>query len=190
MALTIGKMLPLQTRRPALLTALTQHQLQPVRWNTTKSNTNTKGIRIQARTPEQGREILARQRLHRPVAPHLSIYKWQVNSISSALERNTGILFSGPLYLLATSYLFAPYVGWDLSSTSMIAAFAGLPLAAKLMLKFAVAWPFTFHVINGVRYVLTAVGTQTLRNKEQFVRIAWGVAGASFVSAVGLVAYF
>ncbi|KAL4869915.1 hypothetical protein BDV12DRAFT_70703 [Aspergillus spectabilis] len=156
----------------------------------TASSAVTTGIKLRAHTPEQGQALLAQQRLRRPVAPHLSIYKWQVHSVSSAMERNTGLLFSGPLYLFATSYLIAPYLGWDLSSTSIVAATAGLPVAAKLGLKFALAWPFTFHVINGVRYVVTAFGSQTLRNREQTVRIAWAVVGTSLLSAVGLVAYF
>lgn len=56
-------------------------------------------------------------------------------------------------------------------------------------MKFALAWPFTFHVVNGARSLATS-GGHTLANKRQFVRIAWGVVGVSFVSAVGLVVYF
>ncbi|OOF92444.1 hypothetical protein ASPCADRAFT_210296 [Aspergillus carbonarius ITEM 5010] len=105
------------------------------------------------------------------------------------MQRNTGILFSGSLYLFATSYLAAPYLGWDLSSTSLVAAAATLPVAVKFALKFAVAWPFTFHILAGVRYLATS-GAKTLDNREKFVKIAWGVVGASFVSALGLVVFY
>ncbi|PYI08870.1 cytochrome b560 subunit of succinate dehydrogenase [Aspergillus sclerotiicarbonarius CBS 121057] len=178
----------LPQKRPALLAAIARHQSQPqqLRWNT---STPTPKYQITPQTPQQGQALLANQRLHRPVAPHLQIYKWQVNSVSSAMERNTGLLFSGGLYLFATSYLAAPYLGWDLSSTSLVAAAAALPVAVKFALKFAVAWPFTFHIIAGIRYVATS-GAKTLDSKRQFVRIAWGVVGASFVSALGLVCFY
>lgn len=139
--------------------------------------------------PESAQEELARQRLRRPVAPHLSIYKWQVHSVSSAMERNTGLLLAGGLYLFSTSYLVAPWLGWDLSSAALVAAFGALPMAAKVVLKFSVAWPFTFHLFNGIRYLISSTG-RTLDSKPQFIKIAWAVVGSSALAAVGLVAYF
>ena len=59
----------------------------------------------------------------------------------------------------------------------------------KTVLKFALAWPFKFHVVNGVRNLATSRG-HTLANKRQSVTIAWGVMGISFVGAVGSVVYF
>ncbi|KAE8369298.1 putative cytochrome b subunit of succinate dehydrogenase [Aspergillus caelatus] len=138
--------------------------------------------------PESAQEELTRQRLRRPVAPHLSIYKWQVHSVSSAMERNTGILLAGGLYLFGTSYLVAPWLGWDLSSAALVAAFGALPVAAKVALKFFVAWPFTFHLFNGIRYLATTTG-RTLDSKSQFIKIAWAVVGSSALAAAGLVAY-
>ncbi|GFF52695.1 succinate dehydrogenase cytochrome B subunit, mitochondrial [Aspergillus udagawae] len=138
--------------------------------------------------PESAQEELARQRLRRPVAPHLSIYKWQVHSVSSAMERNTGLLLAGSLYLFGTSYLVAPWLGWDLSSAALVAAFGSLPVATKVVLKFFVAWPFTFHLFNGIRYVVSSTG-YTLGSKSQFIKIAWVVVGSSALAAVGLVAY-
>ncbi|PWY70507.1 cytochrome b560 subunit of succinate dehydrogenase [Aspergillus heteromorphus CBS 117.55] len=187
MALLARNILSLPQKRPALLAVLArqqQLQQQQLRWTTTNRK-----IQITPQTPAQAQALLAQQRLRRPVSPHLQIYKWQVNSVSSALERNTGILFSGGLYLFATSYLIAPYLGWDLSSTTLVAAVAGLPVVAKLALKFAIAWPFTFHVVNGVRYLATS-GARTIASKGQIVGVAWGVVGVSFLGAVGLVAFY
>lgn len=144
---------------------------------------------MKALKPEAGQEILARQRLRRPVAPHLAIYKWQVHSVSSAMERNTGLLLAGGLYLFSTSYLVAPWLGWDLSSATLVAAFGALPVAAKIFLKFSVAWSFTFHLFNGVRYLATTTG-RTLSSKPQIIKLAWAVIGSSALTAVGLVAYF
>ncbi|OJJ49097.1 hypothetical protein ASPZODRAFT_13834 [Penicilliopsis zonata CBS 506.65] len=157
---------------------------QQLRWNKTATAVTT-----EPHTLQQAQDRLARQRLRRPVSPHLQIYKWQVHSVSSAMERNTGLLFSGSLYLFGMSYLVSPMLGWDLSAASLVTAVAAWPVAVKLGVKFALAWPFTFHVINGMRY-LAVSGAKTIDNKAMFVRIAWGVVATSFVSAVGLVAYF
>ncbi|KAJ5589251.1 hypothetical protein N7537_011929 [Penicillium hordei] len=138
--------------------------------------------------PEFAQEELVRQRLRRPVAPHLAIYKWQVHSVSSAMERNTGLLLAGGLYLFGTSYLIAPWLGWDLSSAALVAAFGSLSVATKVILKFFVAWPFTFHLFNGIRYIISTTG-YTLDSKSQFIKIAWAVVGSSALAAVGLVAY-
>ncbi|GFF60162.1 succinate dehydrogenase cytochrome B subunit, mitochondrial, partial [Aspergillus udagawae] len=155
---------------------------------TTSSTTKPVTAPLRVIKPESAQEELARQRLRRPVAPHLSIYKWQVHSVSSAMERNTGLLLAGGLYLFGTSYLVAPWLGWDLSSAALVAAFGSLPVAAKVVLKFFVAWPFTFHLFNGIRYVVSSTG-YTLGSKSQFIKIAWAVVGSSALAAVGLVAY-
>ncbi|KAL2802060.1 putative cytochrome b subunit of succinate dehydrogenase [Aspergillus granulosus] len=157
---------------------------QQVRLQTTKPVT----IPLKVIKPESAQEELARQRLRRPVAPHLSIYKWQVHSVSSAMERNTGLLLAGGLYLFSTSYLIAPWLGCDLSSAALVAAFSSLPVAAKVVLKFFAAWPFTFHLFNGIRYIVSSTG-YTLDSKSQFIKIAWVVVGSSALAAVGLVAY-
>ncbi|EPS34231.1 hypothetical protein PDE_09195 [Penicillium oxalicum 114-2] len=157
---------------------------QQVRLQTTKPDT----IQLKVNKPEDGLRELERQRLQRPVAPHLSIYKWQIHSVSSAMERNTGLLLSGGLYLFATSYLAAPWLGWDLSSATLAASFGALPVAAKAGIKFFLAWPFTFHLFNGIRYIASSAG-YTLTSKPQIVKIAWGVVGSSALAAIGLVAW-
>jgi succinate dehydrogenase (ubiquinone) cytochrome b560 subunit len=53
-------------------------------------------------------EILAKQRLNRPVAPHLSIYKPQITWYGSALNRVTGVALSGAFYAFGALYLIAP----------------------------------------------------------------------------------
>ncbi|KAJ5920418.1 hypothetical protein N7516_011276 [Penicillium verrucosum] len=157
---------------------------QQVRMQTTKPVTGP----LRVIKPESAQEGLARQRLRRPIAPHLSIYKWQVHSVSSAMERNTGLLLAGGLYLFGTSYLVAPWLGWDLSSAALVAAFGSLPVAAKVGLKFFVAWPFTFHLFNGIRSCVSAAG-YTLDSRTQIIKIAWAVVGSSALPAIGLVAY-
>jgi len=101
------------------------------------------------------------------------------------MERITGIMLAGCLYVFGTTYLAAPFFGWDLSSASIAAAFGALPLAAKVGAKFCLAWPFTFHVFNGVRYMVSAFA-KTLDSKSQIVRIGWAMTGASTLSALVL----
>ncbi|KAB8077457.1 putative cytochrome b subunit of succinate dehydrogenase [Aspergillus leporis] len=161
---------PSNTFTPIIGLARQQH----MRMQTTKPVTTP----LRVIKPESAQEELARQRLWRPVAPHLSIYKWQVHSVSSALD----------LYLFGTSYLVAPWLGLDLSSASLVAAFGSLPVVAKVLLKSAVAWPFTFHLFDSIRYVVSSTG-YTLNSRSQFIKIAWAVVGSSALAAVGLVAY-
>nr|POE65653.1 succinate dehydrogenase cytochrome b subunit, mitochondrial [Quercus suber] len=98
-------------------------------------------------------EILAAQRRHRPVAPHLSVYKPQVTWILSSLNRITGVALSGGFYLFGAAYLVAPYLGWHLETAVLAAAFAKWPLFAKVGVKSLVALPFTFHSFNGLRHL-------------------------------------
>jgi succinate dehydrogenase (ubiquinone) cytochrome b560 subunit len=129
-------------------------------------------------------EILAQQRLKRPVSPHLTIYRPQITWYASSLHRITGSIGSGALYVFATAYLAAPLVGWHLESASIAAAFGALPLAAKFIIKLGVALPITFHSFNGVRHLIWDTGRQ-LTNK-QVIRTGWTVVGLSSIAAIVL----
>lgn len=94
-------------------------------------------------------------------------------------------MLAGGFYVFGTTYLAAPLFGWDVSSESLVAAFGALPVAAKVAAKFLVAWPFTFHLFVGTRYIVSSFA-KTLKNKHQMVRIGWTVSGASLVSALVL----
>ncbi|TPX23989.1 hypothetical protein DIZ76_013332 [Coccidioides immitis] len=129
-------------------------------------------------------QILAQQRLNRPVSPHLTIYRPQISWYLSALNRITGSVLSGGLYVFATAYLVAPAIGWHLESASLAAAFGALPLAAKFAIKLGVAMPFTFHCMNGVRHLIWDLGKK-LSNKE-VIATGWTVVGLSMASAFAL----
>ncbi|KAL5335796.1 hypothetical protein BJX70DRAFT_401223 [Aspergillus crustosus] len=129
-------------------------------------------------------KILAEQRLRRPVAPHLTIYRPQITWYLSGLNRITGITLSGPLYLFATAYLAAPLFGWHLESASVAAAFGALPVLAKVGIKSFFALPFTFHSLNGLRHLMWDTG-RGLTNK-QVIQTGWTVVGLSITSALFL----
>lgn len=139
---------------------------------------------VTSSNPESPSDILAKQRLNRPVAPHLSVYQPQITWIGSSLHRVTGIALSGSLYLWATAYLASPALGWHLESASMVAAFGALPLAAKIALKTTMALPFTYHSFNGLRHLMWDLG-RGLSNPA-IIKSGWTVVGVSVASALAL----
>ncbi|KIW99325.1 succinate dehydrogenase, cytochrome b556 subunit [Cladophialophora bantiana CBS 173.52] len=131
-----------------------------------------------------GQEILANQRLHRPVSPHLAIYRPQITWYLSALNRITGAALSGAIYVFGAAYLVAPLFGWHLESASLAASFAALPVVFKVGLKALVAFPFTFHGLNGIRHLVWDTGAAF--TNQQVIWTGWTVVGLSVVSALGL----
>lgn len=128
--------------------------------------------------------VLVRQRLNRPVAPHLMIYKWQTTWILSALNRITGSILSGTFYVFGAAYVAAPLFGWHLDSASIAAAFAAWPAFLQVSTKLFFALPFTFHSFNGLRHLVWDTGS-AFRN-SQVVKTGWTVVGLSVISALGL----
>jgi len=133
---------------------------------------------------EDPTSLLAKQRLNRPVSPHLAIYKPQIGWIGSSLHRITGVAMSGPLYLWATAYLFSPTLGWHLESASMVAAMGALPVAAKVAIKATLALPFTYHCMNGLRHLTWDLGRGLTNNA--IIKSGWTVIGLSVSTALAL----
>ncbi|KAJ5908292.1 hypothetical protein N7495_000974 [Penicillium taxi] len=132
-------------------------------------------------------QILVKQRLNRPVSPHLSIYKPQIGWIGSSLHRVSGVALSGTLYLWATAYLASPAIGWHLESASMVAAMGALPTAVQIGLKSILALPFTYHGFNGLRHLTWDLG-RGLTNPT-IIKSGWAVVGLSVSSALALAAF-
>lgn len=66
----------------------------------------------------------------------------------------------------------------------MAATFAAWPLFAQIAAKLFVAFPFTFHSLNGVRHLVWDMGKE-FKNKD-VIRDGWAVVGVSVMSALGL----
>ncbi|KAK3308543.1 uncharacterized protein B0T15DRAFT_524674 [Chaetomium strumarium] len=153
------------------------------------STTQTRLVATQKLSFADETELLAKQRLNRPVSPHLAIYDKQQTWFGGSIwQRITGSAFSGGLYLFATAYLVAPMMGWHLESASLAASFGALPVAVKGGLKFLAAWPFTFHAFNGVRHILFDIGVGFKR--QTVVKTGWYIWGASAVSGLYLAFFF
>lgn len=129
-------------------------------------------------------DILAQQRLHRPVGPHLAIYKAQITWYLSALNRITGLIVSGAFYAFGGLYLIAPYAGFHMESAVIAASFGAWPWIAKFMVKLSLALPFTFHSFNGVRHLVWDTASMITNKKVQ--QSGWFVVGLSVVSALAL----
>lgn len=128
--------------------------------------------------------ILAQQRLNRPVSPHLSIYKPQITWYGSISHRITGLLLSGSFYLFGTAYLVSPLFGWHLESASIAAAFAAWPWIAQVTTKLFFALPFMYHNVNGVRHLIW--DNATMLTNQRVNASGWTVVGISALSALAL----
>jgi succinate dehydrogenase (ubiquinone) cytochrome b560 subunit len=129
-------------------------------------------------------EILTKQRLVRPVAPHLTIYQPQITWFASGAHRLAGVLVSGGLYLYMMAYVVAPTLGWHIESSVLAASFAAWPVALKAAAKATVAFPFVFHSLNGLRHLAWDLGIGFA--KQQVIRTGWFVIGLSAVSTAYL----
>jgi len=126
--------------------------------------------------------ILAKQRVQRPVSPHLTIYKPQITWIASSFNRITGVALSGGLYLFGFAYLAAPTFGWHLETPSLVAAVASWPVAVKVIAKATVAFPFFFHSLNGFRHLAWDMGIG-FTNKA-VMQTGWTVVGLTVATSL------
>jgi succinate dehydrogenase / fumarate reductase, cytochrome b subunit len=102
----------------------------------------------------------------RPLSPHLQVYKWQVQMVSSILHRATGIALAvGTLLVL-----------WGvLSLASGEDAFnrfkdcAGSPFGLVLLIGWS--WALFYHLCNGIRHLIQDTGAGY--GIPQFVRSSW-----------------
>ncbi|WP_233843082.1 succinate dehydrogenase, cytochrome b556 subunit [Dyella sp. 2HG41-7] len=102
----------------------------------------------------------------RPLSPHLQIYKWQVQMVTSILHRATGIALAvGTLIVLWG--LVALASGEDAFNQFKICM--GSPLGMILMIGWT--WAFFFHLCNGIRHLVQDAGAGY--GIAQFVRSSW-----------------
>ncbi|KAI1391618.1 succinate dehydrogenase cytochrome b560 subunit [Hypoxylon trugodes] len=128
--------------------------------------------------------LLASQRRHRPVSPHLTAYDYTQTWFGASIwTRITGQALSTSLYAFSLAYLVAPLTGWHIESASLAEAFATLPPIVKTGFKLVASWPFFFHFANGIRHLtwdLTYGFKKGIINQTSYV-----VLGTSLVGALG-----
>lgn len=90
---------------------------------------------------------------HRPLSPHLQIYKPQLTSVMSILHRLTGIALAVGTLLLV--YWLAAAAGGP-ESYAAAQAFISSPIG--LILLFAWSLAFFYHLGNGIRHLFWDAG--------------------------------
>ena len=99
--------------------------------------------------------------------------------------RITGLTMSGAFCLYPLLYLASPFLGIDVSVESLAMSFGSWPAFVKFPLKMAVAWTFTFHGFNSLRF-WTWDMARGITNKR-IAQTGWAVVVVSFASALALV---
>ena len=102
----------------------------------------------------------------RPLSPHLQVYKWQVQMVTSIVHRATGIALSvGTLIVLWGVFSLAH--GED--SYNQFKTCIGSPIG--LILMFGWTWALFYHLCNGIRHLFQDGGMGYAI--PQFVRSSW-----------------
>ena len=114
----------------------------------------------------------------RPISPHLQVYRWQVQMVTSILHRATGVILVAAAFALACG-LAALAGGAD--SWSRFVACLGSPLG--WLFTAGVVWALSYHLINGVRHLLQDAGLGF--SIPDFVRNSWvSIVGSVLLAAL------
>lgn len=90
---------------------------------------------------------------HRPLSPHLQIYKPQLTSILSILHRFTGVALTLGLVLLST-WLYSLFQGEHTYKKFI----SFLQNKWILWLLIPISFSFFYHAFNGIRHLLWDIG--------------------------------
>ena len=102
----------------------------------------------------------------RPLSPHLQVYRWQVQMVTSILHRATGVVLALGSLLMVCAFLS---LAAGPEKWAQFSAFARSPLGFLIM--FGWSWSFAYHLINGIRHLLQDAGYGF--SIEKFVRSSW-----------------
>jgi succinate dehydrogenase / fumarate reductase cytochrome b subunit len=115
---------------------------------------------------------------HRPLSPHLQIYKPQISSALSILHRITGVALGLGLLLLAWWLIAAASGKQDFAIVqSLLAAWFG----QAILLGFS--WSLFFHLCNGIRHLAWDAGYGL--ELPAVNKSGWAVVIAAFVLTFG-----
>ena len=110
----------------------------------------------------------------RPLSPHLQVYRWQVQMVSSLLHRATGVALAVGSVLVVTGLL--ALAGGE-QCFDAFRRVAGSPLG--MLLLFGWSWALFYHLCNGIRHLIQDTGAGY--SIAQFVRSSWLSMGISVV---------
>ena len=110
----------------------------------------------------------------RPLSPHLQVYRWQVQMVSSILHRATGVALAAGSAIVVAGLL--ALAGGE-HSFDAFRQIAGGPLG--MLLLFGWSWALFYHLCNGIRHLIQDAGAGYAI--AQFVRSSWLSVGVSIV---------
>jgi len=110
----------------------------------------------------------------RPLSPHLQVYRWQVQMVTSILHRATGIVLAAGMVGLVWG-LLALAAGPE--RWAAFTACAGSPFGKLVLLGFS--WALAYHLVNGIRHLVQDAGHGYAI--PEFVRSSWLSIIGSFV---------
>ncbi len=110
----------------------------------------------------------------RPLSPHLQVYRWQVQMVTSILHRATGIVLAVGMVGLVWG-LLALAAGTERGAA--FTACAGSPFGKLVLLGFS--WALAYHLVNGIRHLVQDAGHGYAI--PEFVRSSWLSVIGSFV---------
>ncbi|KAI6177312.1 Succinate dehydrogenase cytochrome b560 subunit, mitochondrial [Aphelenchoides bicaudatus] len=137
--------------------------------------------RSEAQTPVQkfGFEYLKKQQsLHRPLSPHLSIYKPQLTWMLSGAHRFSGCLMGGTLLLGSFGFALLPF---NYAQFIEYVRSWNIPCVVTGVFKFFIAYNIVFYALNGLRLLGFDLAKGT--DLKSVYRSGWLVLGLSaFIS--------
>jgi len=102
----------------------------------------------------------------RPLSPHLQIYRWQVQMVTSILHRITGVALCVGTALLVWGLV--ALAGGGESFGNFKNAVGSVP---GMVLMIGWSWALFYHLCNGIRHLIQDMGAGY--EIVQFVRSSW-----------------
>ena len=112
----------------------------------------------------------------RPLSPHMQVYRWQIQMVTSIIHRATGIILAVGTLLIAAALLAmaSSPQAWD-CVRDLASSWFGLAVL------FGWTWTFAYHLLNGIRHLVQDAGFGF--SIPVFVRNGWlSVIGSLFLT--------
>ena len=114
---------------------------------------------------------------HRPLSPHLQVWRWHVTMAASILHRVSGI------GLAVGALLVVVWLACLMAGPEAYATFAGLSGSwIGLIVWIGVSWSAFYHLASGIRHLIwdTGIGFQlNVADALSWASIAFSIAGTA-----------
>jgi succinate dehydrogenase / fumarate reductase cytochrome b subunit len=114
----------------------------------------------------------------RPLSPHLQVYRWQVQMVTSILHRATGVVLVLGSLLMVCGFLS---LAAGAPEWARFSDFARSPLG--FLILFGWSWALAYHLLNGIRHLVQDAGYGYAI--DSFVRSSWvSIVGSLLLTAM------